>query len=70
MPEALPMRQLISVSNDAFDATLEPRYTKFFTFSISLPSILIDGGISVPWLKTLVFLRLMVRPKSEHADEN
>ena len=35
-----------------------------------MPSILIDGGISVPWLKTLVFLRLMVRPKSEHADEN
>ena len=64
MPEALPMRQLISVSNYAFDATLEPRYTKFFTFSISLPSILIDGGIYVPWLKTLVFvvfLRLMVR---------
>ena len=70
MPEALPMRQLISVSNDAFDATLEPRYKKFFTFSISLPSILIDGGIFVLWLNTLILLRLMVRPKSNHADEN
>ena len=33
MPEALPTRLLISVSNDEFDATFEPRYTKFFTFS-------------------------------------
>ena len=64
IPEALPIRQLISVSNDAFDATLEPSYTKFFT------SILIDGGISVPWLKTLVSLRPMVRPESEHAYKN
>ena len=31
---------------------------------------MIDGGMSVPWLKTLVFLRLIVRPMSEHADEN
>ena len=52
LPEALPMRQLIYVSNDAFDATLEPRYTTFFTFSI-----LIDGGISVPWFMTLVFFK-------------
>ena len=56
------------MSNDAFDAILEPKYTKFFTFSISLALTLIDGGICVPWLRTLVFLRLMVRPKSEHAD--
>ena len=48
VPEALPMQQLIYVFNEAFDATLEPRYTIFFTFSISLPSILIDGGIYVP----------------------
>ena len=58
--EALPMRQLIYVSNDAFDAILEPNYTKPFTFSISFSinynfAILIDGGISVPWLRTLVF---------------
>ena len=70
MPEALPMRQLISMFIDAFDAILEPRYTQFLTFSMYLSSILIVGGISVPWLRTLVFLRLMVRPKSEHADEN
>ena len=71
VPEALPMRQLISVSNDAFDATLEPRYTKFlFTYSTSLPSILIDGGIFVPWIQTLGFLRLMVRPKYERVDDN
>ena len=36
-----------------------------FTFSISLPSILIDGGISIPWLRTLVLLRLMVRSKTD-----
>ena len=70
VPEALPMRQLIFMSNDAFDAILESKYTKFFTFSISLPSILIDGGISVLWLRTLVILGLIVRPKSKHADEN
>ena len=51
VPEALPMRQLIYVSNDASDAILEPKYT----FSISLPSILICGGISVSWLRFLVF---------------
>ena len=28
VPDALPMRLFISLSNDAFDATLEPRYTK------------------------------------------
>ena len=66
----LHMRQLVSVSNDAFDAILEPRCTKFLTFSISLLSIFINRGISVPWLRTLIFLRLMVRPKSEHAGEN
>ena len=58
------------MSNDEFDATLKPRYTTFFTFSISLPSILIDGRLFVYWIKTLVLLRLMVRPESEHADEN
>ena len=63
MHEALPMQQLIFVSNDAFDAVFE-----FFTFSISLPSILIDSGISVPWLR-IYFLRPIVRSKSEHADE-
>ena len=46
--EALPMRLFNLVSNDAFDAAFEPRYTMFFTFSISLPLILIDGKISVP----------------------
>ena len=58
------------MSNDAFDAILEPRYKNIFTFSIDLPSILIDDRISIPWLGTLVFLRLTVRPKSDHADEN
>ena len=55
---------------DAFDAIFEPRYTQFSTFLMYLSSSLVVGGISVPWLRTLVFLRLMVRPKSEHADEN
>ena len=69
LSEALPMRQLISVSIDAFD-TIKPRYTKFLTFLMYLSSILIVGEMSVPWLRTLVFLRLMVRSKSEHSDEN
>ena len=38
-------------------------------FSISLPSILIDDGIYVPWIRTLVFLKLMIRSNFEHADE-
>ena len=53
--EALPMRQLISVFIDAFEAILEPRYTKCLTFSMYLSLILIVGGISVPRLRTLVF---------------
>ena len=61
VPEALPMRQLTSVSKDTFDEILEPRYTKFFTLSISLPSILIDDGTYVPYLRTFVFFKLMVR---------
>ena len=48
VPEALPMRHLISVSIDAFGAILEPRYTKFLTFSMYLSSISIVGGICVP----------------------
>ena len=32
VPEALPMRQLISVSNDAFDTILEPK--GFYIFDI------------------------------------
>ena len=70
MHEVLPMQQLISVYIDTFDVILEPRYTKFLTFSMYLSSIVIVGGICVPWLETLFFLRLMVRPKSEHAGEN
>ena len=70
VPDALPMRLFISLSNDAFDATFEPRYTKLSTFSISLQLILIDGKIFFPSLRILVFSRLIVRPKSEHAEEN
>ena len=70
MPDALPMRLFISLSNDAFDATFEPRYTKLSTFSVSLQLILIDGKTFVPRLRILVFLRLIVRPKSEFAEEN
>ena len=70
MPKYLPMQQLISVSIDVFDTILEPRYTKFLTSSMYLSSILIVGGLSVPWLRTLVFLKLMVRPKLVYADEN
>ena len=69
VPEALPMRHLIYVSNDAFDAILEPKYTNQFTFSTFLPSILIDDGVYVPWLRNLVFLRLIIRSKFEHANE-
>ena len=35
-----------------------------------LSLIFIVGGVSLPCLKTLVFLRLMVNWKSEHADKN
>ena len=70
VPEALLMRQLISVYIDAFDAILEPMYTKLLTFSMYMSSSLIVSRIYFPWLRTLVFLRLTVRPKSEHADEN
>ena len=50
VPEALPMRQLSSVSFDAFDAILDI-YTKLLTFSMNLLSKLIVGGICVPWIK-------------------
>ena len=52
VPEALPTRQLVSVS---IEAILESRYTTFLTFSMYLSSILIVGGIAVPWLSTLIF---------------
>ena len=52
MPEALPMRQLISVSIDVFDAMLKPRYTQFLTLSMYLSPILILVGIYVPFLRS------------------
>ena len=55
---------------DAFDETLEPRYAKLLTCSMYLSSISIVGGISVSWLMTLIFLILMVRPTSDHTEEN
>ena len=48
VPDALPKRLFISLSNDAFDATFEPRFTKLSTFSTYLQLILIDGKIFVP----------------------
>ena len=42
---------------------------KVFKFSISLLLIFIGCKTSVPWLGTLVFLRLIVRSKPEHSDE-
>ena len=44
------------------------RNTKFLTISIYLSSIMIVGGIYFPW--DINFLKLMVRPKSEHAEQN
>ena len=61
-------RLFVSVANDRFNATFELRYRKVFTFLISLAFISIDGKISFPLL--LAFLRLIVRPNSEHVDEN
>ena len=43
---------------------------KVFFFNFQHHCHLIDGKISVTWLRTLVFLRLIVKSKSEHADEN
>ena len=54
---------------DAFDAIFEPRYTQFSTSLMYLSSSLVVGGISVPWLRTLVFLRLIIRSKSVYADK-
>ena len=45
------------------------KVSKCFTFLKFLQLILIGGKIYVCWLITKVFLRLLVRPKSEHADE-
>ena len=42
----------------AFEAILEPRYTKFSTFTMYLSSILIVGGTSVPLLMVLFFYNL------------
>ena len=53
VPDALPM-QLFFLSNDAFYATFEPRYTNSSTISIFLQLILIDGKIFVFWLKTWI----------------
>ena len=69
MIDALAKRKLISVFINSFDAILDPMYTKFLTFSTYLSSVLNVRGISVSWLRTLVFLVLMVRPKFERADE-
>ena len=33
-----------------------------------LSLIFIVGGICVPWFRTLVFLRLKLKPKSDHTD--
>ena len=59
VPEALLMQRLISVSIDAFNAIY--KHKKLLTYSMHLSSRLIVGGIYFPWLRTLVFLRLMVR---------
>ena len=57
MSEALPKRQLISVSIDAFEPILEPMYTKSLAFSMYLSFLLTVDGIYVPWLSILFFLK-------------
>ena len=55
VPETLLMRQLISVSIDAFKAILQLRYTQLLIFLMYLSPRLIVGGKYVSWFKTLFF---------------
>ena len=68
VPETLPMRKLIYVSNDAFDAILEPRYTKYFYIFDILVIDLDWWWNNCSLAKDFSFLRLMVRPKSDYVD--
>ena len=59
MTDALQKRQVIFVSNDAFDEKPEPRYVfKAFTVSMFLPPVLIFDRISVLCLRVFVIFKV------------
>ena len=64
---ALPIPWLMSVSRERLSVTVEPRYVNCRTASSSYSSMVMSGGVSVSCPKTVVFLRLMVSPKSLQA---
>ena len=64
---AFTMRVLISASSDRLLSIVEPRYVKLSTASSVTLSMLIDGGETMPWPITFVFLMLIVSPNSLQA---
>ena len=60
MAAAFAMRVLISASSDRLLSIVEPRYLKLSTASSVTLSMLIDGGETMPWPITFVFLMLIV----------
>ena len=69
VPDAFPIRLSISEFIEPLELMFEPRYTKLLTDSITWPSMVITGAIPDLSSRTLVFLTLIVNPKSLHADE-
>ena len=67
---AFAMRVLISASSDRLLSIVEPRYVKLSTASSVTLSMLIDGGETMPWPITFVFLMLIVSPNSLQAWES
>ena len=64
------MRVLISASSDRLLSIVEPRYVKLSTASSVALSMLIDGGETMPWPMTFVFVMLIVSPNSLQAWES
>ena len=64
---AFAMRVLISAASDRLHSIVEPRYVKLSTASSVTLSMLIDGGETMPWPITFVFLMLIVSPNSLQA---
>ena len=67
MAAAFAMRVLISASSDILLSIVEPRYVKLSTASSVTLTMLIDGGETIPWHITFVFLMLIVSPNSLQA---
>ena len=59
---AFAMRVLISASCDRLLSIVEPIYVKLSTASSVTLSMLIDGGETMHWPITFVFLMLIVSP--------